>query len=54
MIKKFKDILCKIVMAQREHKKWINLYYKKSFRLILDVLWEEGLIYGYSKYSTTK
>jgi len=49
MIRKKKDILSKILIAQQTHKNLIKVQLQKQQIGILQFLWKEGYIYGYKK-----
>lgn len=48
MFKKFKSIVAKIIIAQKKNKKILKITYYKSYEKILNLLWDQGFIYGYS------
>lgn len=49
MIKKFKNIMGKLIIAQKKNKKILKINFEKSIKNILNLLWNQGLIYGYKK-----
>lgn len=50
MINKFKCIISRLQVAQINNKKVIFIKFSKIVKTILDLLWKEGFIYGYSNY----
>ena len=46
---KFKSVLSKIKIAQHNYKKILKLKFLTIDLILLNILWREGFIYGYSK-----
>ena len=42
-----KSILSKIIVAKKQNKKIVKVKHKKYYNKLLDLLWNEGFIFGY-------